>query len=263
MMIKRNVVVLLLAVFLAVACAGNEAAAPAEVIQENGQPAPVAIETTVEAETAPTEASTPEAMDDEAAVPAASPTPRLEAASGATDTAPDAAVAPEAAGAEPDALIVCDGRPTPANPEGPFYRPNTPERASFIEQGMAGVPITISGRVLNTDCEPIPGAMVDFWQTDAAGEYDNSGYRLRGHQFTDEEGRYSLETIVPGQYPGRPAHIHLKVFTPDGREALTSQLYIPGISENVPDGFFDRALLVRLAAIEDGRQQGFFDFVVR
>ena len=129
--------------------------------------------------------------------------------------------------------------------------------------GDAALVVTISGQVLNTACEPVAGAKIDFWQTDAAGDYDNAGYRLRGHQYTGEDGAYSLETIVPGEYPGRPAHIHLKIFSPDGREALTSQLYIPGISESVPDGAFDRALLVRLAAGDGGRQQAFFDFIVR
>ena len=236
-MAKHSAFILILALILAAGCSGRDVAPAAGVAQEPAIAAPETGETATAPEQEPTKAAAVAADAEE--------------------------VAPDVATAEPDAAIVCDGRPTPSNPEGPFYTPDTPERASLIEQGMAGEPITISGRVLDTDCQPVAGAMVDFWQTDAAGDYDNVGYRLRGHQFTDEEGRYSLETIIPGQYPGRPAHIHLKIFTPDGREVLTSQLYIPGISENVPDGFFDRALLVRLNAVEGEMQQGFFDFVVR
>lgn len=245
-MIKRKMI-LLIGLIFAAACSGNDVASPTEIVAEPGQASPAVVATAGAPESAPMETALPEV-----ALPETTPAEVTEGA-----------VAPKAAAPEPDAVIVCDGRPTPANPEGPFYTPNTPERSSLIEEGMEGTPITISGRVLNTTCEPVAGAMVDFWQTDAAGEYDNVGYRLRGHQFTDEDGRYSLETIIPGQYPGRPAHIHLKIFRPDGREALTSQLYIPGISEEVPDGAFDRALLVKLVAAEGDIQQGFFDFVVR
>jgi protocatechuate 3,4-dioxygenase beta subunit len=242
-MIKRNIV-LLLTLLITAACSGNDAPIATEAVTAPEQAPPAAVEST----------DTPE--------PATSPTPLPEAAAGAAAEADGAAVEADAAGPEADLAIVCDGRPTPANPEGPFYTPNTPERASLIEEGMAGERLTLTGRVLTKDCQPLAGAVVDFWQTDAAGEYDNVGYRLRGHQFTDEDGRYSLETIIPGQYPGRPAHIHLKIFDPDGREVLTSQLYIPGISEQVPDGAYDPALLVKLVAPDEGGQQAIFDFVV-
>ena len=80
---------------------------------------------------------------------------------------------------------------------------------------MAGTRIVVQGRVLTTGCTPIPRALVDFWQADAEGRYDNVGFRLRGHQFTDEAGHYRLETIVPGLYPGRTRHVHVKVQAPN------------------------------------------------
>jgi protocatechuate 3,4-dioxygenase beta subunit len=255
-MIIRKAILLVVLLFAA-ACSGNEVTSPTEAVAELEQAAPAVVEATDTPEQAQTE-TTPA----EPAAPALTPDASAAVQAASPDVAEQAAVAPEAAAPETDAVIVCDGKLTPANPEGPFYTPNTPERTSLIEEGMAGDPILLAGRVLTADCEPVAGAMVDFWQTDAAGEYDNVGYRLRGHQFTDESGRYTLETIIPGQYPGRPAHIHVKIFSPDGRELLTSQLYIPGISEDVPDGFFDRALLVRLVSLGDGGQQGIFDFVV-
>lgn len=249
-MIRRKMI-LLTGLLFAAACDGNGAASPAESVPEVAETPPVV-------DTAAAPAAVPSATAQ--ARLTASPTSQAEATVGAAGE--EEAVAPEAAAPEPDAVALCDSRPTPSNPEGPFYSPGSPERTSLIEEGMEGTPITLRGLVLNTDCEPVAGAKIDFWQTDAAGEYDNEGYRLRGHQYTDAAGRYSLETIVPGQYPGRPAHIHLKIFGPDGREMLTSQLYIPGLSEGVPDGFFDQKLLVRLAAAEGGEQMGFFNFVV-
>ena len=90
-----------------------------------------------------------------------------------------------------------------AQTEGPFYTPDTPERRSLLEPGMPGTRLLVSGYVYSTACQPVPGALLDFWHCDDAGVYDNQGYRLRGHQFADDEGRFELETIVPGLYTGR------------------------------------------------------------
>jgi protocatechuate 3,4-dioxygenase beta subunit len=102
---------------------------------------------------------------------------------------------------------------------------------------MTGTMLTITGLVVSTDCTPIPGALIDFWQCDDAGNYDNVGYRLRGHQFTDSAGAYTLETIVPGIYPGRTRHIHVKVQAP-GQPVLTTQLFFPGEPQNARDSIY-------------------------
>ncbi|WP_345300771.1 intradiol ring-cleavage dioxygenase [Candidatus Villigracilis affinis] len=116
---------------------------------------------------------------------------------------------------------------TPADQEGPYYTPDTPERTSLIDEGMQGKKLILAGYVLTADCLPIPTAWLDFWQADVNGEYDNEGYTLRGHQFTDNKGRYYLETILPGEYPQRPIeHIHVKLQIPGG-EVFTTQLYFP------------------------------------
>ncbi len=123
---------------------------------------------------------------------------------------------------------------TPPQTEGPFYTPDTPERTALRETGMAGTPLTVSGLVLSTKCEPVAGALIDFWQADDGGNYDNVGFRLRGHQFADDAGRFTLDTIVPGLYPGRTRHIHVKVQAPN-RPVLTTQLYFPGEPRNDED----------------------------
>lgn len=173
-----------------------------------------------------------------------------------------AATKPPRAASSPDALA-CDGTLTVPQTEGPFYKPNSPERSSLLEDDMQGTPLLISGTLSNQACQPIAGAMLDFWQTDGQGQYDNTGYRLRGHQFSDENGGYTLETIQPGEYPGRTAHIHVKVFAPDGRELLTTQIYIPGVSDQTPDGIFSPELLAQdLEPSADGRRHLGFNFVV-
>ena len=116
---------------------------------------------------------------------------------------------------------------TQSQTEGPYYIPNTPERHSLLEEGMPGRRLILVGYVLDQNCQPLPNAWLDFWQADANGEYDNNANRLRGHQFTDSQGRYSLQTIMPGLYSSRPIeHIHVKV-QPEGGEVVTSQLYFP------------------------------------
>lgn len=120
----------------------------------------------------------------------------------------------------------CNGLTQPQT-EGPYYTANTPERTSLFEEGMEGTRLILVGYVLDQNCNPLPNAWLDFWQADAKGEYDNDGYRLRGHQFTDSQGRYYLETIVPGLYESRPIeHIHVKLKSEEGEE-VTSQLYFP------------------------------------
>jgi protocatechuate 3,4-dioxygenase beta subunit len=144
--------------------------------------------------------------------------------------------------------------------EGPFYTPDTPERQSLLEPGMAGTKLVVSGYVYDTACQPIPGALLDFWQADDAGVYDNTGYRLRGHQFADDEGRFVLETIVPGLYTGRTRHIHVKAQAPN-QPVLTTQLYFPDEPANASDRIFDPALVMDVEDAADS-EVGFFTFVL-
>jgi protocatechuate 3,4-dioxygenase beta subunit len=149
------------------------------------------------------------------------------------------------------------GKPsTPSQTEGPFFKPNSPMRAN-IAAGLPGMRFTVSGRVLDRSCRPIPGAQIELWQADAAGNYDERGDRLRGHIFSDEAGAFRFETIRPGRYPGRTPHLHIKVQRPRGR-VLTTQLYFPDEPGNRRDGIYDRRLVMTLAGAEAGR----FDFVV-
>ena len=144
--------------------------------------------------------------------------------------------------------------------EGPFFKPASPERADLFEPGMVGQKIELVGFVLTRSCKPLPGALLDFWQADNAGEYDDSGFRLRGHQFADADGRFTLRSIVPAAYAGRTRHIHVKVQPKDGR-ILTTQLYFPGEPKNRSDSLFRKELLMRTAK-NAGEVAGRFDFVL-
>ena len=154
-----------------------------------------------------------------------------------------------------------DDDPTPAQAAGPFFTPSSPERASLREPGLAGTPLSVRGFVVTADCRPVPGALLDFWQADDAGVYDNTGYRLRGHQFADDEGAFALETVLPGLYPGRTRHIHVNVQAPDG-PILTTQLYFPDEPANEGDGIFDPALVVDAQDADGDGVAATFTFVL-
>jgi protocatechuate 3,4-dioxygenase beta subunit len=143
----------------------------------------------------------------------------------------------------PTAACGDDDEPTIAQTEGPFFTPSSPERASLREDGMAGTPIMLVGTVLSTACQPIAGALVDVWHADNDGVYDTQGYRLRGHQFTDADGRYAFDTIVPGLYPGRTRHFHVKYQARNG-PVLTTQLYFPDEPDNARDAIFSPDLVM-------------------
>jgi len=149
---------------------------------------------------------------------------------------------------------------TQAQTEGPFFTPDSPERTSLLEDGIAGTPLLLTGYVYSSGCQPVDGALLDFWHADDNGEYDNQGYRLRGHQFAGNDGRFELETIMPGLYSGRTRHIHVKVQAPD-QPVLTTQLYFPDEPGNASDGIFDPSLVVDLEQIED-REVAAFTFVL-
>jgi len=150
--------------------------------------------------------------------------------------------------------------------EGPFYTPETPERSVLNEAGMVGTPLVLVGRVLTPDCQPIAGAVLDFWQTDGNGEYDNDGFRLRGHQFADSQGNFRLETVRPRYYKQwgltRCAHIHVKV-QGQGTSLLTTQLFFPGEELNEKDNLYKKELEVKLLESGDGSLETRFDFVLR
>ncbi len=149
---------------------------------------------------------------------------------------------------------------TPAETEGPYFKAGSPETASIYQAGMPGTQLVLTGYVLTADCKPVAHALLDFWQADSGGNYDNSGYTLRGHQYTDDTGRYQLVTVVPGLYPGRTEHIHVKVQAPNG-PLLTTQLFFPGVQSNDSDSIFNASLVMTVEDTANG-VEGQYNFIV-
>jgi protocatechuate 3,4-dioxygenase beta subunit len=151
--------------------------------------------------------------------------------------------------------------PTPGQTEGPYFKAGSPERESLLEARNTGDRLELTGMVVEESGRPIPRARIEFWQADENGAYDNAGYGFRGHQFTDANGSYWLETVVPGAYSGRTRHIHVKVIAPDGRQ-LTTQLYFPDDPGNQRDRIFDPRLVLSRVTRAGEVTSATFDFVL-
>jgi protocatechuate 3,4-dioxygenase beta subunit len=164
-----------------------------------------------------------------------------------------------------------DGHDTPSNIEGPFFKQNSPLRSNLVTAGVTGVLLSLSGTVYDVRCRPVAGALLEFWQCDSKGRYDNSGFTLRGHQFSTATGGYAVETVVPRYYDNRTPHIHVKVQAPHGK-VLTSQLFFPDNTKaygmdvarlNARDDFIDRRCTIALGTLANNRYPGTFEFVIK
>jgi len=147
-------------------------------------------------------------------------------------------------------LINRSDKATESSVLGPFYVPDAPlvEIGGDLIKDNDGEHVMLSGTVFDGNGAPIPGAMLDVWQSDAKGVYqvedpNQSDDNLRFRMICDEAGHYAFRTIKPsgyqaptdgtggvflalgGRHAWRPAHIHLKL-TADGYHPLITELYV-------------------------------------
>jgi protocatechuate 3,4-dioxygenase beta subunit len=114
---------------------------------------------------------------------------------------------------------------TPGGELGPFFKPGAPTTTSLVVPGDHGLALDVSGRVLDTRGEPLADAVIEVWQANNLGLYDNQGYHYRGRLVAGVDGGYRFHTLLPGHYPARVAqHIHYRVSAPSAK-TLVTQLY--------------------------------------
>jgi catechol 1,2-dioxygenase len=179
-----------------------------------------------------------------------------------------------------------DCRPTESDIIGPFYRFGAPFRSKLADASEPGDRLVVSGTVLSGDCRtPVPGALVEIWQANHAGVYDTNlpgnftevtTFHLRGMLYTNEQGRYEIETIMPGRYPippnlpglekyaglTRPAHIHFRVME-SLHIPLTTQLYFKGDPHIAGDPFASQKSTLAIDLTPGGQaRRGVFDIVL-
>lgn len=216
---------------------------------------------------------------------------------------------PPAAGSQPPLDLPSYRSTEHRHPKAPLLRiPHTPTEVSAprfarswyapqddlsVVGGRAalGERIIVAGRVTDENGRPVPDAMVEVWQANAAGRYHHPrdqhdapldpNFLGRGRVFTDAEGRYRFTTIRPGAYPWRnpgpgwrPMHIHFGLHGAGFAQRLVTQMYFPGDPLLAFDAIFqgsgDAAARQRLVAVLDqelmqpDRALGYrFDIVLR
>lgn len=154
---------------------------------------------------------------------------------------------------------------------GPYYLPGSPQTTLVAQPAEPGTRLFISGSVLSNDClTPVPDARIEVWQANDAATYDtSSAFNLRATFFSDENGQYAFETIMPGAYLNgaqyRPKHIHYRV-NRIGFPELITQLYFEGDPYIAADPWAsadDAALrIIPLTTIGTEQLEGVFDIVL-
>lgn len=139
-----------------------------------------------------------------------------------------------------------DLTPAVANPGG--FKAGSPERASLIDPGVPGQRLILTGFVIGLRCGRVKSARLDFWHADPRGTLDTQGFRFRGHQLTDADGRYRLETTMPGAVGGRAPHLAVRL-TPPGQAPLTTVLFFPDDPKNARDPQFAPKLVMKRGTV--------------
>ena len=132
---------------------------------------------------------------------------------------------------------------TPEQIQGPFFKSGSPHRKKIFDSKIKNNLLTkITGYIFDKNCNPVPNVNLEFWHASPHGNYDNIGYEFRGQQQSDAFGRFFLETLRPGSYPGRTPHIHVKIGWK--RKEIITQLYFSDESLNKNDYFYNPNLVL-------------------
>ena len=141
----------------------------------------------------------------------------------------------------PEELLTLDGPVFGAD----ALEPSDNDLTGQHEGEPLGERIIVHGRVLDEEGRPIPGALVEIWQANAAGRYRHQvdqhpapldpNFSGGGRCLADDTGYYRFTTLKPGAYPWgnhenawRPAHIHFSIFGRLFTQRLVTQMYFPG-----------------------------------
>lgn len=156
--------------------------------------------------------------------------------------------------------------------------PIRPDFTTFAHGTAQGRIMDLTGRVIDQTGQPIRGARIVFWQSDAQGIYRHAKdtrtaqidphFAAYGGVNMAEDGTYALRTILPVPYTGRPPHIHARVWV-GTRDALTTQIYLDGqAAENgllfraVSALYGDRRRLTIAPVSNGARLAAMFDFIL-
>ncbi|HEX6158360.1 MAG TPA: hypothetical protein VFZ54_20195, partial [Burkholderiales bacterium] len=101
--------------------------------------------------------------------------------------------------------------PTAEMTLGPFFPREFAKDANDLVKGVSAEAIEITGLVTELDGKPLDNVILEIWQADAAGRFDNPGFSGWGRAATDAHGVYRFRTIRPGAAPGRAPHVNFLI----------------------------------------------------
>lgn len=134
---------------------------------------------------------------------------------------------------------------------GPFFPREFAQGANDLTsvegKKAAGEAIEITGRVVQADGRPLDNVVLEIWQTDAQGRFDNPDFFGWGRAATDKNGIYVFRTIKPGACEGRAPHVNFLVLYSGLMRALHTTMFFDESKDPVLDAVAP-ALRKRLVA---------------
>ena len=144
---------------------------------------------------------------------------------------------------------------------GPFFPPEFAVGTNDLAAGASGEAIEITGRVVQADGRALDNVVLEIWQADAAGRFDNPGFCGWGRAATDSAGIYLFRTIKPGASQGRAPHINFLILYSGLMRQLQTVMYFDHSPDPVLESLKDRS--ERLVAQKEGANRYRFDIRLR
>lgn len=123
--------------------------------------------------------------------------------------------------------------PTAEMTLGPFFPREFAEGANDLAQGASGEIIEITGRISELDGKALDNVIVEIWQADAAGRFDNPAFSGWGRAATDAQGNYRFRTIRPGAAPGRAPHVNFLILYSGLMRQLQTVMFFADVADPV------------------------------
>ena len=156
-----------------------------------------------------------------------------------------------------DGSSTCSLSLTPSTTEGPCYL-GVNNRID-ISEGETGLPMQLCMQLVDEDCNPLAGYLIEVWHCDTAGIYsgntsdtdvdDTSTWAgsfctnndsaalqstwFRGELTTDSSGRVNFKSCFPGWYSGRTIHIHFRVRNGGGDYVVSQFCFSDSFAEEI------------------------------
>jgi protocatechuate 3,4-dioxygenase, alpha subunit len=157
--------------------------------------------------------------------------------------------------------------PTAEMTLGPFFPREFAQDANDLTRlegkPVGGEPVEIAGRVLQGNGAPVANLVLEIWQADDQGRYDNPAFCGWGRAATDGAGMYAFRTIRPGATPGRIAHINFCIVYSGLMRQLQTVMFFERAADPVLDAVAPASLRERLIAKKTGANSYRFDIRLR